>query len=116
MTRTICMDHRSLLLDNQNEMQWEEWRLAETPRRTVHLVNVTNRLSYHIKEANPRFYEPLDDDNVLRMSLPAPDMLWKACTSTEFEAAKPQIGVERREMRTPRILLAFPGNKDAVDE
>ena len=48
--------------------------------------------------------EPLDDDLVLDITLPAPDLLWRACSAEEFDKAKLEIPREA-SVQTPRALL-----------
>lgn len=103
MTRKVCKDYQSSLFDHHNSTDWETWQLAETLRRTVHLVNIINRLSHSAKSAASNFYEPLDDDLILDLALPAPDMLWKAKTAEEFQKAK--TAGQNSALQTPRMLL-----------
>lgn len=68
--------------------------MDETVRRTVLLVNTINTLSCRIQKQDPYYFEPLDDSLVRKMTMPAPETLWKASTIEEWMAAKAQMGPE----------------------
>lgn len=37
------------------------------------------------------YYEPLDDDLIVRMALPAPDVLWESRTAEAWQAARARL-------------------------
>lgn len=93
MTRQFSRNHASanksedLLEDN-----WQRWFVAETVRRTIFLVNIINVLAGHDNGCPSPYYEPLDDDLIFRMALPAPDALWESRTAEAWQAARNQLG------------------------
>ncbi|MCJ1367840.1 hypothetical protein MMC16_006975 [Acarospora aff. strigata] len=112
MTRRMCQVHlRSNERDRDRETAWETWMVAETLRRTVFLVNIVNTLSYRIYTQNPFYYEPLNDDLVFDIALPAPDEMWKACTAEDWEAAKSKCGVANRGKTTVKMVLEKLGTE-----
>lgn len=60
------------ILRDHSDQVWEQWQLAETLRRTIHLVNVVNTLACYTAKATAQFYEPLDDELILDIAIPAP--------------------------------------------
>ncbi|KAI9819113.1 MAG: hypothetical protein M1827_007269 [Pycnora praestabilis] len=106
MTRRMCQEH---LKGNKSaeaeEIDWKTWLIAETLRRTVFLVNIINTLAYRSHALNQNYYEPLDDDLIHSLALPAPDVLWNACSQEEWEAAKEALGQESRtKMTIPMVI------------
>jgi hypothetical protein len=113
---TIADDEKALsrsyaLLNDKDpdSGDWERWQLAETLRRTVHLVNIVNKLSCYVPKANSQFYELLDDKLILDLQLPAPDALWTATSSASFKNVQSQIS---HQGLSPRNLLESPNSMD----
>lgn len=91
MTRHLARLHRqSTNLSEQT--WWEPWALGETIRRTILLVNTINCLSCRVGRQDPYLYEPLDDNLVSNLPLPAPTALWRAKSATEWETQKLLMG------------------------
>lgn len=65
--------------------------MDESVRRTVLLVNAINVLSCRIEKQERLFFESLDRETVQIMTLPAPDVLWKASTAEEWAAVKQSL-------------------------
>ncbi|KAJ3463273.1 hypothetical protein MRS44_008059 [Fusarium solani] len=99
MTRHLARLHKqSISLSEQN--WWEPWALGETIRRTILLVNTINCLSCRVGRQDPYLYEPLDENLVSNLPLPAPTALWRAKSATEWETqrllmADPDLGVSQ---------------------
>lgn len=102
ITRRLCRE-QSDLLEYYGGSDWGKWQLAETLRRTVHLVNVINILCCHRHTLSARYFEPLDDDLVLNLPLPSTDSLWGICTIESWNL-RGQLGREDRVI-TPRVIL-----------
>lgn len=87
MTRHLARLHQqSTGLSEQT--WWEPWALGETIRRTILLVNTINCLSCRVGRQDPYLYEPLDENLVSNLPLPAPTALWRAKSVTEWETQK----------------------------
>ncbi|RSL55911.1 hypothetical protein CEP54_009126 [Fusarium duplospermum] len=87
MTRHLARLHKHA--NNLSEQNlWEPWALGETIRRTILLVNTINCLSCRVGRQDPYLYEPLDDNLVSNLPLPAPTALWRAKSVTEWETRK----------------------------
>ncbi|KAI8669486.1 hypothetical protein NCS57_00763900 [Fusarium keratoplasticum] len=87
MTRHLARLHQqSINLSKQT--WWEPWALGETIRRTILLVNTINCLSCRVGRQDPYLYEPLDENLVSNLPLPAPTALWRAKSATEWETQK----------------------------
>ena len=87
MTRHLARLHKQ----NANiseQTWWEPWALGETIRRTVLLVNSINCLSCRVGRQDPYLYEPLDENLVSNLPLPAPTALWRANSATEWETQR----------------------------
>ncbi|CAL5874264.1 uncharacterized protein PFLUO_LOCUS8552 [Penicillium psychrofluorescens] len=65
----------------------EQWRVAETSRRTIFLAHVVHFLSnYDFKSGKQSiYYEPLDDDMLLNLPLPCSHALWTARNEQEWK-------------------------------
>lgn len=84
--------HHQLLLDDESQvtesLDWKGWVLIETVRRTIFFVHVINALSAGTQKQSSFFYEALDTDLILDMSLPAADSCWHARTAEQWSAAR----------------------------
>ncbi|RSM09507.1 hypothetical protein CEP52_004099 [Fusarium oligoseptatum] len=94
MTRHLAHLHKQSSTISE-QTWWESWALGETIRRTILLVNSINCLSCRVGRQDPYLYEPLDDNLVSNLPLPAPTALWRAKSATEWE--------------TQKLLMADPG-------
>jgi hypothetical protein len=54
----------------------------------VFLVNAINTLSCRLQKQDPNYFEPLDDELIYDMTLPAPDAVWKASSVEEWTFAQ----------------------------
>lgn len=88
--------------------------MAETVRRTVFLVNIINILAGHDNGCPSPYYEPLDDDLIFRMALPAPDALWESRTAEAWQAARDRLGWLGSKRSTIQGLLM--DNRDIVKD
>jgi hypothetical protein len=112
MTRKLYQDHSALFSYNYADSgDWETWQLAETLRRTAHLVNVINKLSCYAPKATPQFYEALDDEVILDLPLPAPDVLWTATSASSFKDVQSQVP---HPGLTPRKVIQSANSLDQL--
>ena len=105
MTRRLCQENLRLNFGKDENTDWKTWVVAETLRRTVFLVNIVNTLSCRIHTQNPSYYEALDEQLILGMTLPAPDPMWRACTSEEWESAKRSLNWSTRKPLTVKMVI-----------
>lgn len=68
---------------------WSTWTVSETARRTVFFINLANFLASHNPYTGEQslYYEPLDDEMILHMSLPSSTAAWNARTEKEWSEA-----------------------------
>ena len=68
---------------------WSTWTVSETARRTVFFINLANFLASHDPYSGEQslYYEPLDDQMILHMSLPSSTATWDARTEQEWSEA-----------------------------
>ncbi|KAH1755037.1 hypothetical protein KXV22_003763 [Aspergillus fumigatus] len=70
---------------------WVTCAVAETVRRTIFLANIVHFFSHrdlHSRRQSP-YYEPLNDELILKMPLPCDQALWSARTEDEWRKATP---------------------------
>ncbi|KAK3372251.1 hypothetical protein B0H63DRAFT_290773 [Podospora didyma] len=94
MTRKLIQKYRHRLLTHGIDLEkfvWYDWIFTETLRRTMFLVHVINAVSARTAKQNSYFYEPLDDELVLDMPLPAPEALWKTSSQEGWLSVWPTI-------------------------
>ncbi len=104
--------------ENSEEVDWKTWIMKETIRRTVFLVNIINTLSCRIQKQDPYFFEPLDDNLVRNMALPAPESVWKASSAENWMAAKAQLGLDdiaRSRLTLQQAMDRFGADGDRGD-
>lgn len=93
MTRRLIKQYLQSPSGEEGEQNdWRKWLMNETIRRTVFLVNAINTLSCRIQKQDPYYFEPLDDNLIRDLTLPAPEAVWKASSAEEWIAAKSQLG------------------------
>lgn len=65
---------------------WSTWTVSETARRTVFFINLANFLASHDPYTGEQslYYEPLDDEMILNISLPSSTATWNARTEKEW--------------------------------
>lgn len=111
-TQEYFRQHGSLSV---NQEDWKEWCEAETLRRTLLLVHVSNLLGICFETHNKFFYEPLDDGLIDSIWLPAPDIVWEATNEQEWKKAKAAVGYSTGDRLTVSALLEqYHGNEDGV--
>lgn len=107
LAKRLCSEKLDAGSVKAKESDWNAWRMAETLRRTIFLVNIINTLSRHNHPAqNLSPYDDLDEEQIFNMPLPAPDPMWKASTAGEWELAKSMLGWEHGQQRTIRMVLS----------
>lgn len=92
MTRRLAKQYlQTSTVKDGEETNWRKWLMDETIRRTVFLVNAINTLSCRIQKQDPNYFEPLDNDLIHNLTLPAPEVIWKASSAEEWTLAKSQL-------------------------
>ncbi|KAF6512918.1 hypothetical protein HZS61_007724 [Fusarium oxysporum f. sp. conglutinans] len=92
MTRRLAKQYlQTSTVKDGEESNWRKWLMDETIRRTVFLVNAINTLSCRIQKQDPNYFEPLDNDLIHNLTLPAPEVVWKASSAEEWTLAKSQL-------------------------
>ena len=121
MTRRLCISHSSALFSIRGHARdWPQWIFVESLRRTIFLVNIINVLAARVRKLHEDYYEPLNDEFVLDMRMPAPEPVWKACNAEQWVKAADEARQGLREDRdkdlTLRELLAAEETSGGVDE
>ncbi|KAL4878149.1 hypothetical protein BJY04DRAFT_221504 [Aspergillus karnatakaensis] len=89
MARRLYKHYRpSLLTPHDAELNWERWKFAESIRRNIFLASMINILGARAGELNSTYFEPLDDEAILTLPLPAPECMWRACSLREWLDAR----------------------------
>ena len=92
----------------------------ESLRRTIFLVNIVNVLAARVRKLHEDYYEPLNDEFVLDMRMPAPEPVWKACDAEEWvkalDEARQGLREDRDKEPTLRKLLAAEETNGGVNE
>ncbi|KAI1066307.1 hypothetical protein LB506_008093 [Fusarium annulatum] len=92
MTRRLAKQYlQTSTVEDGGESNWRKWLMDETIRRTVFLVNAINTLSCRVQKQDPNYFEPLDNDLIHNLTLPAPEAIWKASSAEEWSLAKSQL-------------------------
>lgn len=92
MTRRLAKQYlQTSTVEDGGESNWRKWLMDETIRRTVFLVNAINTLSCRVQKQDPNYFEPLDNDLIHNLALPAPEAIWKASSAEEWSLAKSQL-------------------------
>ncbi|KAJ5622720.1 hypothetical protein N7528_005952 [Penicillium herquei] len=112
MTRCLCRVHKTAI--EGNETSWSEWKFNESLRRNVFFVHIVNILAAEARSLQYDYFEPLDDDMILKMPLPAPEGVWRACSEDEWRVAREYA---HSMTSTPRTLqdLIDSSEKDTLD-
>ena len=89
MARRLYKMHQEKLLTHHNdESDWNRWKYAESLRRNFFFVNMINILGARARLLNEQYFEPLGDDIVLQLPLPAPEHMWRWCDEEEWAMAR----------------------------
>jgi hypothetical protein len=94
MIRNVAQKYRHELVNNHFDSSisgWRQWAFIETLRRTISIIHIVNVVSARLKKQNPFFYEPLDDDLLLDMPLPASTHLWDAVSEGQWLLARSKL-------------------------
>ncbi|CEL10827.1 Putative C6 zinc finger domain protein [Aspergillus calidoustus] len=115
MTRRLYKHYRAAVETNHDdELNWERWKFSESIRRNIFFANIINILGARAGKLNGVYFEPLDDDVILNLTLPAPECMWRACSLREWLDARkhalrmspaPQEGHAPRLTQTLQELL-----------
>ncbi|KAL3464805.1 hypothetical protein BJX64DRAFT_78487 [Aspergillus heterothallicus] len=122
MTRRLYKHYRPLIETTHDaELNWERWKFTESMRRNIFFAHIINVLGSSAGNLNGTYFEPLDDDVVLSLPLPAPDCMWRACSLREWLEARqyalrmsPGPGTEKGE--TPKLTQTLQGLLDDEKE
>ncbi|KAL5364060.1 hypothetical protein BJX96DRAFT_128623 [Aspergillus floccosus] len=111
-SRSYLESHNAALLpdtntDTDTTGSWVRWAVTETARRTIFLANIVNFFSNRDLESGRQspYYEPLNDELILKMPLPCNQALWGARTEDGWRQA-----TQMAQQTSPRD---FPGTPDA---
>jgi hypothetical protein len=77
--------------DANSTNSWVNWAVAETARRTIFLANIVNFFSNRDLDSGRQspYYEPLNDELIMKMPLPCDQALWSARTEDEWRKPTP---------------------------
>ncbi|KAJ5716731.1 hypothetical protein N7493_008642 [Penicillium malachiteum] len=112
MTRCLCRVHKEAL--EGNDTSWSEWKFIESLRRNVFFVHIVNILAAKARSLHYDYFEPLDDDMILKMPLPAPESVWRACSEDEWRVAREYAHSITPTPRTLRDLINS-SDEDTLD-
>lgn len=88
MTRNLCQIHQAAIKGTEDLTEdWPRWMFTESLRRNIFLVHIINVLAAKAYQLNEDFFEPLNNDLILHMPLPAPEAAWRATTEQEWRIA-----------------------------
>ncbi|KAF5988321.1 hypothetical protein FBULB1_1545 [Fusarium bulbicola] len=92
MTRRLAKQYlQTSTVEDGEESNWRKWLMDETIRRTVFLVNAINTLSCRVQKQDPNYFEPLNNNLIHNLTLPAPEAIWKASSAEKWTLAKSQL-------------------------
>nr|POF04567.1 hypothetical protein CFP56_56048 [Quercus suber] len=76
---------------------WHRWRITETARRTLFILNILNWCSYHDPTTGKQspYYGSLHNDIVLTLPLPCSDEAWTAQNESEWRTAMQTLEMQR---------------------
>ncbi|RHZ56432.1 uncharacterized protein CDV56_108258 [Aspergillus thermomutatus] len=106
-SRSYLESHDAALLPAPDAHgSWVKWAVTETARRTIFLANIVNFFSNRDFESGRQspYYEPLNDELIMKMPLPCNQALWSARTEDEWRKAS--------QMATPTSPAGSPGTTD----
>jgi hypothetical protein len=89
MTRRLYKHYRPAIETNHDdELNWERWKFSESIRRNIFFANIINILGARAGKLNGVYFETLDDDVILNLTLPSPECMWRACSLREWLDAR----------------------------
>ncbi|KAJ0422937.1 hypothetical protein BJY00DRAFT_62650 [Aspergillus carlsbadensis] len=98
--------HAAVETNHDDELNWERWKFSESIRRNIFFANIINILGARAGKLNGVYFEPLDDDVILNLTLPAPECMWRACSLREWLDAREhalRMSPAPLEGHTPRL-------------
>ncbi|KAH8434848.1 Zn(II)2Cys6 transcription factor domain-containing protein [Aspergillus melleus] len=106
MTRHLSVLHaKTLYVHHEDENDWDRWKFMESLRRNMFFVHIINILESKARQLNENYFEPLGDDLILGIPLPAPERMWRACSTEEWFMARAEtLGSEGDPTARPRTL------------
>ncbi|KAF7128357.1 hypothetical protein CNMCM5793_003087 [Aspergillus hiratsukae] len=107
-SRSYLESHDAALLPSADTSgSWVKWAVTETARRTIFLANIVNFFGNRDLESGRQspYYEPLNDELIMKMPLPCNQALWSARTEDEWRKAT--------QMAKPALPTSSPGMTDA---
>ncbi|KAI9045032.1 Zn(II)2Cys6 transcription factor domain-containing protein [Aspergillus affinis] len=106
MTRHLSSLHaKTLYVHHEDENDWNQWKFMESLRRNMFFVHIINILESKARQLNENYFEPLGDDLIFGIPLPAPERMWRACSSEEWFMARAEtLGSEDDPTTRPRTL------------
>lgn len=91
MTRRLSSIHsKALQIHHEDENDWNQWKFMESLRRNFFFVHIINILESKTQKLNENYFEPLNDNMILSLPLPAPERMWRACSAEEWMLARAQ--------------------------
>ncbi|KAF7589914.1 hypothetical protein BBP40_003532 [Aspergillus hancockii] len=100
--RLYKMNQESMQIHHTDENDWTRWKFTESLRRNLFFVNMINILGAKARKLNEHYFEPLGDEIVLDLPLPAPEFMWRCCSEEEWLVAREQT------MGQPATSLKLP--------
>ncbi|KAH2279149.1 hypothetical protein KXW96_007901 [Aspergillus fumigatus] len=99
----------ALLPDTDPNRSWVQWAVTETARRTMFLANIVNFFSNRDLESGRQlpYYEPLNDELIMKMPLPCNQALWSARTEDEWRRATQMANKQASPAGSPGTSDAF---------
>ncbi|KAJ5787133.1 hypothetical protein N7457_002123 [Penicillium paradoxum] len=91
MTRRLSTIHAETLhIHHEDENDWGQWKFMESFRRNFFFVHIINVLESKLGKLDGYYFEPLGDSLILSIPLPAPERMWRSCSSEEWFFARAQ--------------------------
>jgi hypothetical protein len=91
MTRRLSSIHsKALQIHHEDENDWNQWKFMESLRRNFFFVHIINILESKARKLNESYFEPLNNNMILKLPLPAPERMWRACSAEEWMLARTQ--------------------------
>ncbi|KAL6235285.1 hypothetical protein BDW75DRAFT_210019 [Aspergillus navahoensis] len=126
MTRRLYAHYRAAIeTTHDTELNWERWKFSESLRRNIFFANIINVLGARAGKLSSAYFEPLDDEVVLNLPLPAPECMWRSCSLREWleareyalrmapESTSPLPGAEGQKARLTQTLQELLKEEEA---